>query len=92
MIRLLRRTWNRLCGLATVVRLVVGVRFLRSRSNKDVLILTMPNPDRRLVLSLREELNALGIDLPMICLRKGVHIHIATEDEMRRAGWQRAGL
>lgn len=75
-------------GLWAVARVIVGARIIRA-AQKDVLVLSMPNPHYGSVMELRENLNDLGITNDIIALRSDTTLHIVPEATMRRLGWQR---
>lgn len=84
------RGWlRRLRALWAIAKLISDYNRLRKRSNRDVIVLTMLDPDVALVKKLRENLNGFGITSPLLVLREGTNLRTVPETDMRRFGWHR---
>jgi hypothetical protein len=75
----------------TILRLAVGYRALKQRSNREVLVLTCYSPSHKGTHELREALNEIGLgDTPLIVLRESTTLRSIPEADLRRLGWTRS--
>lgn len=83
------RLWRRVRGAWALASMISDYSALRKRSNRDVIVLTLPAPSRDQVERLRESLNELGLEgTPLIVLPEGTTLRRIPEDLLRRQGWR----